>query len=38
MNNILMDIIKMLYQKEEGIIAIRHYNNFCINADMLFLF
>lgn len=38
MNNILMDIIKKLYQKEEGIIAIRHYNNFCINADKLFLF
>ena len=37
MNNILVDIINKLYQKEEGIIAIRHYNNFCINADKLSL-
>ena len=35
MNNILMSIINKLYETDAGIVALRHYNNFCLNLEDL---
>lgn len=37
MNNIWVNIINKLYETRSGIVALRHYNNFCLNLEDLSL-